>query len=153
MQTDSLKVPKLKRKVSLWVHPEGQVIGSLFIREQSPHHAGEESPQEVLNEDTAFVVLEKQQPEQLRFYNRNAIIRVEYQGQAEAGTSSLACQLNMMDGSVIIGTICENLPPEHSRLFDYLNRDNKRFIRLFTSDNDVCLVNKSYIINVTTHEK
>lgn len=153
MSTDILKVPKTKCKVSLWVHPEGQVIGSLFVREQSPHHAGEETPQEVLNEETPFVVLEKTNPEQLRFYNRNAIIRVEYLEDTTAGASPLHCSLNMMDGSVIEGTIRENLPDEYSRLFDYLNKDNERFIKVYTSDNEVCLVNKSYIINVTSNNK
>ena len=40
MSSDDLKVPKLKQKVTLWVHPEGQVVGSLFVREHSPDHAG-----------------------------------------------------------------------------------------------------------------
>lgn len=153
MSTDILKVPKSKCKVSLWVHPEGQVIGSLFVRKQSPDHAGEETPQDVLNEDAAFIVLEMAKPEQLRFYNRNSIIRVEYNEIMQVDASPLHCQLNMMDGSIIEGTIRENLPPDYSRLFDYLNKDNDRFIKVFTADNEVCLVNKSYIINVTNSDK
>ena len=153
MSTDILKVPKLKRKVSLWVHPEGQVIGSIFVRQQSPHHAGEESAQEVFNQDVAFIVLEKDNPEQLRFYNRNSIIRVEYSEQLSSDASPLHCQLNMMDGSIVEGKICEDLPPDQSRLYDYLNKENDRFIKLYTSANEVCLINKSYIINATTSNK
>lgn len=153
MSADILKVPKSKRKVSLWVHPEGQVIGSLFVRQQSPHHAGEESPAELLNEDHPFIVLEKENPEQLRFYNRNSIIRVEYSEESPSEADPISCQVNMMDGSVIEGTIREDLPPEHSRLFDYLNLDNTRFIKLYLTDDQVYLVNKSYIINVTTSDK
>ena len=78
MATDLLKIPKIKRQVSMWVHPEGQVIGSLFLREQSVNHAGVEEPIEVLNKDKAFIVLERDEG-QVRFYNRNAIIRVEYE--------------------------------------------------------------------------
>ena len=51
MSNDSLIIPKIKRQVSLWVHPEGQVIGSLFLREQSVNHAGTEVPIEVLNKE------------------------------------------------------------------------------------------------------
>ena len=152
MNAGSLKVSKLKRKVSLWVHPEGQVIGSLFVRQQSPHHSGEEFPLEVLNEEVAFIVLVKDKPEQLRFYNRNSIIRVEYTEESSSDASPMPCQLNMMDGSIIEGTIRENLPPDHSRLFDYLNKENERFIKLFTSANEVCLINKSYINNVITRD-
>ena len=130
MSADILKVPKTKRNVSLWVHPEGQVIGSLFVRQQSPHHAGEELPVEVLNDDDPFIVLEKNNPEQLRFYNRNSIIRVEYSEESPSKASPLSCQINMMDGSIIEGTIREDLPPEHSRLFDYLNQENTSFYGL-----------------------
>ena len=152
MSTDILKVPKIKHRVSLWVHPEGQVIGSLFVREQSPDHAGPEDPIEVLNQQTSFLVFEKNESEELRFYNRNSIIRVEYQANKiqKPDTDQLSCTINMMDGSVIEGTIRENLPPDHSRLFDYINQENSRFIKIYFNNDDICLINKSYIVNITT---
>ena len=154
MSTDILKVPKLKQQVSLWVHPEGQVIGSLFVREQSPEHAGPETASEVLNQDAPFIVLQKDNPDELRFYNRNSIIRVEYKSQSEStdNTTQLSCSLNMMDGSLIEGTTRENLPPDYSRLFDYINQENSHFIKLYFADNEICLVNKSYIVNITTKD-
>ena len=32
MQPESLKVPKRLKQVRLWVHPEGGVVGNLFLR-------------------------------------------------------------------------------------------------------------------------
>ena len=146
---DILKVPKLKRKVSLWIHPVGQVIGSLFVREQSLQHDGEEQLVEALNENIAFVVLEKNNPEQLCFYNRNSIIRVEYtDDSAVSDMLTLSCELHMMDGAIISGNIHEDLPQDQSRLFDYLNQQDNRFIKLYTAEHEVCLINKSYINNV-----
>jgi hypothetical protein len=151
---DSLKIPKIKRQVSMWVHPEGQVIGSLFLRTQSVNHAGVEEPIEVLNKDKAFIVLDKEEPGQIRFYNRNAIIRVEYEEEtkpfAEAEQKIIPCQLTMMDGALFNGEIRETLAPDRARLFDYLNHGKARFLKLYTDTNQVCLVNKSYIINVAT---
>ena len=154
MSTDILKVPKLKQKVTLWVHPEGQVVGSLFVREQSPDHEGAEEPIEVMNSEAPFIVLQKDSPDELRFYNRNSIIRVEYSTDSETAdnVTVLSCTLNMMDGSVMEGTIREELPPEYSRLFDYINQEKARFIRLYFNDNEVSLINKSYIVNVTTKD-
>lgn len=154
MSTDILKVPKLKQQVTLWVHPEGQVVGSLFVREQSPDHAGAEEPLEVLNADVPFVVLQKESPQELRFYNKNSIIRIEYtaDNNTDDELTILSCKLSMMDGSVIEGTIREILPPEYSRLFDYINQEKSRFIRLYFNDNDVSLINKSYIVNITTKD-
>ncbi len=153
MASDSLKIPKIKRQVSMWVHPEGQVIGSLFLREQSVNHAGMEEPIEVLNKDKAFIVLDREDDEQVCFYNRNAIIRLEYEhtpSTTEAEQKIIPCQLTMMDGALFDGEIRETLAPDRARLFDYLNHERARFIKLYIDKKQVCLVNKSYIIKVTT---
>ena len=152
MATDLLKIPKIKRQVSMWVHPEGQVIGSLCLREQSVNHAGVEEPIEVLNKDKAFIVLDREES-QVRFYNRNAIIRVEYEETSPTPGPEqkiIPCQLTMMDGALFNGEIRETLAPDRARLFDYLNHEQARFIKLYTDTNQICLVNKSYIINVAT---
>jgi hypothetical protein len=150
---DSLKIPKIKRQVRMWVHPEGQVIGSLFLREQSVNHAGFEEPIEVMNKDKAFIVLDREETGQVRFYNRNAIIRVEYEETSPSPGPDhkiIPCQLTMMDGALFNGEIRETLAPDRARLFDYLNHEQARFIKLYTDTNQICLVNKSYIINVAT---
>lgn len=138
----------------MWVHPEGQVIGSLFLRAQSVNHAGVEEPIEVLNKDKAFIVLDREETGQIRFYNRNAIIRVEYEEETGSfdttGQKIIPCQLTMMDGALFNGEIRETLAPDRARLFDYLNHENARFLKLYTDTNQVCLVNKSYIVNVAT---
>jgi hypothetical protein len=150
---NQLKIPKSTREVSLWVHPEGQVIGSLFLREHSIHHAGPEQPIEVLNQDTPFIVVQRQNPDELRFYNRNAIVRVEHAESDESDPEDqvvLPCRLTLMDGSVFGGEIRETLPPDQARLFDYLNLETERFIKLHLDGDRVCLLNKSYIIHITT---
>lgn len=150
----TLKIPKTRKEVKLWVHPEGLVIGSLFVREQSENLAdGEaEAPHEVMNQESPFVVLYLNQPSELRFYNRNSIIRVEYDNDKTEPSAKdiVSCCLTLMDGSLIHGEIRESLHPDHSRLFDYLNQSKERFIRLYIEHNQICLVNKSYINHVTT---
>ncbi len=149
MKTSILKVPKTEKNVSLWVNPDGLVKGSLFLLEQSHEHAGQEEPIEVLNQDSPFVVVRLHNPEQLRFYNRTSLIRVEYEHEEENGTlgeqTIIPCAIHLMDGSILEGTIRETLPPERARLFDYLNREKARFIRLYLSDTEVCLINKAFI--------
>lgn len=153
MTNEFFKVPKKLKNVTLWVHPEGRVVGGLFVKQQSSEHAGAEDPIELLNnQGETFLVFQHQQPLQTRFYNKASIIRVEYdsdQINLFDETESIQCQLQMMDGVLISGNICELLPPNRSRLFDYLNRKEERFIRLFDEGKGVCLVNKSYIIHAT----
>lgn len=149
MDSEILKIPKRLKQVMLWIHPEGQVIGSLFLREQSMEHTGCEKPLEVLNQDQPFIVLKRDDPDDLRFYNRASIIRIEYE---EASNNSevkpLPCRLHMMDGSIIDGAIREELSPDQARLYDYINQKDDRFIKVHTNDSEVCLVNKSYIIRI-----
>lgn len=147
-----LIVPKLQKQVNLWVHPEGLVVGSLFLRRQSANRVGAEEPLEVLDNPSSFLVLRLDDPEEFRFYNRASIIRVEYTAKEtppKQHATKLACQLYMMDGSVIDGAFKESLPPDHSRLLDYLNKDN-RFVKVYLDVSNICLVNKSYIIRVST---
>jgi len=150
---NQLKIPKSTREVTLWVHPEGQVVGALFLREHSVNHAGPEQPVEVLNQDTPFIVVQRKDPDELRFYNRNAIVRVEHPAADQSvppGQVVLPCRLTLMDGSLFQGTIRETLPPDRARLFDYLNLEANRFIKLHLDGDTVCLLNKSYIIHITT---
>lgn len=152
-ENEFFKVPKLKKQVTLWVHPEGQVIGAIFLLEQSSLHAGSEAPIEALNHDAPFIVISMDTPPQLRFYNRNSVIRVEYlenECTHNESVTRIDCQIQMMDGSLIDGQIIENLPQDRSRIFDYLNQEKDRFIKLYTADEEICLINKSYINHVIT---
>jgi hypothetical protein len=147
-------IPKTLRQVTLWVHPEGRVIGSLFLSFHTKNGPGVEDPCAVLNEAASFLVLQRAEPEELRFYNKRAIIRVEYPEEetpSEEGTGikTLHCQVSLMDGSLIEGVVRYPLPPNHERLYDYLNLSKERFAKLYLEDGNVCLVNKAYIVCVS----
>jgi hypothetical protein len=150
MNNDHLIVPKSLKQVTFWVHPEGQVLGYIYLRKHSAQHAGEELPLEALNRPEPFIVFKRETPPELRFYNRKSIIRVEYPGMDKQKTRAirpLRCVLQMMDGSLMNGTIEESLHPNRARLLDYLNNPDDMFIKLHMEGNTT-LVNKSYIIHV-----
>ena len=152
MLRDRLKIPKKLKLVTLWVHPEGRVVGYLFLRPQSAHRPGEEEPLEVLNTADPFLVLKRDHPDELRFYNKSSVVRVEYDEDDTLEIPSvepLPCTLHLMDGSLITGTIRKALPPDRSRLFDYLNLHEERFVKVYGEDGSVCAVNKAYIACVT----
>ena len=150
MSINTLKINKALRQVSMWVHPEGLVNGSIFVA-VGDDAAVQENPCAVLNKDTPFLVLRTDKADDVRFYNRNAIVRAEFDSEKpeDDKLTRVDCQVTLMDGSVINGEIIEELPMENARLYDYLNQTKERFIRLFTHDTEVCMVNKSYVIKVT----
>lgn len=150
VHNDHLIVPTTQKHVTLWVHPEGRVLGYMYLRKHSSMHAGAELPLEALNRPQPFIVFKRESPPELRFYNRKAIIRVEYPGVDKQKTRAirpLPCVLQIMDGALIEGTIEEPLHPDRARLLDYLNNPDDSFIKLHI-DGDTTLVNKAYIIHV-----
>jgi hypothetical protein len=147
----TLKVSKKLCAVTLWVHPEGRVVGSIFLREQGPDYGGTEQPLEALNRCQSFLVFKVDDPDGLRFYNIKSIIRVEHESNDSDPSTEIEpmqCHLHMMDGSLIHGTIFESLPPDHARLLDYLNRGEENFIKVHVEGGLVYLINKSYINHV-----
>ncbi len=155
MNNNILKVPKKLRPVTLWVHPEGRVIGSIYLRTQSPNHAGSEQPLEALNACERFLVFNRDEPAELRFYNIKSVIRIEYETTENNETvdnnttnNPMHCHLQLMDGAYINGNIREPLPPNHARLLDYLNRNDETFIKIHMEDGLIYLINKSYINHV-----
>ena len=151
MSDKPLKIAKALRQVSMWVHPEGLVTGSIFVT-TGQDDGSQEDPSYVLNDTSPFLVLQRENNE-LRFYNRAAIVRVEYNGSKpeDSKYTVLPCIAHIMDGSVIDGEIIEVLPNDRSRLYDYLNQGQERFVRLHTSDDQICMVNKTYIMQVTSN--
>jgi hypothetical protein len=150
-----LKIPKVEKAVTLWTHPDGLVLGAIYLHLGEPDRPSGEDPWSVMNAADDFLVVRRQDPDELRFYNKASLIRVEYDeidcAEAEAG-KGLPCRVHMMDGSVIDGLMRKSLPPERSRLYDYMNTDNPRFLKLHVGARSVCLVNKSYVGYVMTRE-
>lgn len=152
MASSNLKIDKITRPITLWIHPEGRVTGSIFVQPEM-ENGRVENPDDVLNHDSPFLVMQRQEPEEICFYSRSSIIRAEYpktDSDILKNDHTYHCKLIMMDGSQIYGMVQESLPSEYSRLYDYLNQGTDRFIKLHGDDGTTYLVNKSYVTQVTS---
>lgn len=154
MALNSRKIEKILRPVTPWVQPIGQVTGAIFVQPEMESQCGEE-PADVLNQETPFLVRQKQYPEEIRFYNRAAIVRAEF---SETGTHrsdvshTYKCKLMMMDGTEMSGTLHESLPSEYSHLYDYLHQKAEQFIKLHCDNGITYLVNKTDVTQVVSED-
>ena len=151
MDNNSLKIPKKPMPVTLWVHPEGRVVGSIFLHLPGAD-ANSEQPLDVMNEKTDFLAIQRDPPEDVLFYNKASIVRLDYwdAGEALCGDGQpLPCRIMMMDGSVIDGALSKAAPIERSRLYDCMNDTTERFLKLRTGANEIVLVNKSYVVSIS----
>lgn len=149
MQHTSFQIPKERKQVALWVYPEGRVVGSLFVSHRTKRAVREEEPLDILNHPAPFVVVRCHTPDEIRFYNKASIVRLEYaeeNSEALERLASLPCQLHLMDGSLIVASMRQHRPPEHSRFYDTLCVADERFVKAHLEDGTICLINKSYIV-------
>ena len=155
MDKSSLKILKRQMPVTLWVHPEGRVVGSMFLTFPSPQSAGGEKPADVINRAVDFLVFKLEDTDEIRFYNKSSIVRVEYWDGSNSEDNSgrpQPCRITMMDGALFEGEISKQQPEEHSRLYDYMNDTRERFLRLRLGDGIIALINKSYIVSISSIE-
>lgn len=160
MGREELRIPKRPMTVNLWVHPEGPVVGCLFLAETGESGALED-PLEALNAPPPFIVVRREQgpPGEIRFYNKRAIVRVLCDEACAADAERLAanvvqpCELRLMDGTVLHGTVHHSLPPERARLYDFFNLGDERFVRIRLDDGGICLVNKAYVVAVVPRDE
>ncbi|AOV16165.1 hypothetical protein BJI67_02970 [Acidihalobacter aeolianus] len=141
-------IPKTLQQVRMWIHPEGQVLAGIYLMSERPGEEAAELPVSLMNQPQPFFPCQCHGGE-LRFYNKNALVRMEYEAPAEYALPaevSLRGEFGLMDGSVFVGTIRENLPPDRGRLLDYLNVHVDRFVRIFLDDGSVALINKAYVV-------
>jgi hypothetical protein len=154
VEKSGLKILKRQMPVTLWVHPEGRVVGSMFLTFPSSESDGGERPADVINRDVDFLVFNLEDTDEIRFYNKGSIIRVEYwDGSPEEQSGRpQPCRITMMDGALFDGEIRKQLPEEHSRLYDYMNDTRERFLNLHLGAGNVALINKSYIVSISSIE-
>ena len=153
MDDGAFKIPKTLRPVTLWVHPEGQVLGSLFLHMPTNELVDGEQPVDALNEPGDFLPIKRDENDGVRFYNKSAIVRVSFWDEgrryADQGRPQ-PCRLTLMDGTVLYGEVCKAAPEERSRLYDYLNDSHERFFELHGGSGEVILVNKSYVVSFSS---
>lgn len=150
MDDSAFKIPKTLRPVTLWVHPEGQVLGSLFLHMPTQDFSEGERPADALNDAGDFLPVKRDEPDDVCFYNKSAIVRISYWDEGKHDNDQgrpQACRLTLMDGTVLYGDVRKVAPEERSRLYDYLNDTQERFFELHNGGGEVILVNKSYVVS------
>jgi hypothetical protein len=150
--SDELKVPKRRAPVEL-VLPYGngsrQVM--VFLAEFAGSHAGHERLSDLLNGPNEFLPAVDLTTDTMSFVGRAGIAaaRCGKEWESNYGLGEVEeheVQITLADGTALRGIVQFELPPDRSRLLDYLN-DAQPFVRLDEGEK-VALVNKRHIARV-----
>lgn len=149
--SDDLKVPKRRAPVELLLHDGSARQVTVFLAEFASTHSGPERLSDLLNGRDEFVPALDVATDQMTFVGRQSIAaaRVAPEWEADealAGGHDEELEIVLATGVTLRGRVSILMPPERSRLLDYLN-DAQPFIRL-VEESQVALVHKRHVARV-----
>ena len=144
-----LKVSKLPVEVTMIMLGGEELNGTIYLDMHSRHHAGTERMEDVVNSQTRFIPLILNDGRTV-LLNRLRIITGhcrqheadEYEEMTQALLTDFKVTIRLSDGRTISGAIRTDLPKEHARLSDLLNRPED-FVRVIDRDIEY-YVNRAY---------
>jgi hypothetical protein len=150
---EDLRVPKRQVAVEV-VLPGGTVRRvSVFLAAAAPGHEGAERVSDLLNGGGNFFPAFDEQSGAMTFLNRESVALARVARDAEEWASNgvaLATEheveITLADGTRLQGVVSYLLPPEHSRLVDFLNHASP-FFPLLERDS-VTLVSRAQVARV-----
>jgi hypothetical protein len=150
---DELRVPKHRADAEVLL-PGGEVRRiALFLAEAAPDHAGGERPWDLLTRGDDFIPALDVDGGRMTFLNRAALPAVRFARELEGDAGDAPTiptehevEVLLSDGTLLRGLVSYVLPPERSRLVDFLNAPSP-FLRL-VEERTVALVNKRHVSRV-----
>jgi hypothetical protein len=148
---DELKVPKRRAQVELLLPGGGTRQVMVFLAEFAGSHAGHERLSDLMNGPNEFLPAVDLTTDTMSFVGRAGIAgaRVGREWESSYGLGDAEeheVEITLADGTTLRGIVQFELPPDRSRLLDYLN-DVQPFVRLDEGEK-VILVNKRHIARV-----
>jgi hypothetical protein len=149
--TDELRVPKRRAQVELLLPGGGVRQVMVFLAEFASGHAGHERLSDLMNGPNDFLPALDLSTDTMSFVGRAGIAaaRVGQDWESSYGLGDAEeheVEIELSDGTALRGIVQFELPPDRSRLLDYLN-DSRPFVRLDEGEK-VILVNKRHIARV-----
>ncbi|WP_373048879.1 hypothetical protein [Vulgatibacter sp.] len=153
-----LRVPKQRVEVEVLLPGGGTRKVAVFLSEFASGHAGGERLSDLLNGSAAFFPAVEEGSDEIAILNRTAIAVARVASSVERDIASeftlpteFEVEITLVDGSSLTGLISFVMPPERSRLIDFLN-DGPPFFRVLQED-CVSLVNKRHVALVAPVRK
>lgn len=152
-----LTVPKRRVEVDVVLAGDERHV-TLFLAETSAEHAGAERVVDLLERGGDFLPALDAGSGGMTFLRRDAIVLASAPPEPATGAADEVTlptehevEVTVDEGRVLRGVVSYVLPPERSRLIDYLN-DEARFLPLHATGT-LLLVNKRHVTRVAAVER
>jgi hypothetical protein len=145
-----MKIDKFRRQATLRIDTGGTLDVNFFLAHATEGHEGNERILDVLNNESNFIPLEDILTTEILLIGKSKIMDVELSERDLSSTtleaSEMPVHIELVNGDIMEGSFFIEMPPDRSRLSDYLNF-TPQFIYLCQEPNDLIL-NKAYVLSV-----
>lgn len=152
---NQFRVPKRRAEVEIVLPGGASHSLAVFLAEFAQNHVGAERLSDLLNGSHDFIPAVDPARDEVTFLNRASIAVARIAPDFETGgesdytlPSEHEVEISLVDGTLISGLVSFVLPPERSRLIDFLN-DAPPFFRVLEPER-ISLVNKRHVARVVT---
>ena len=146
------RIEKSRSPVVIKTHSGETITGEMFLQPFARPDGGTERPADILNGKDPFFPVALTDG-QLLLVAKGQVLelatdvgRDEYEERSRIARPAII-ELRLISGATHAGAIFLEMPVEHSRLLDFLNRDDERFLTLHGTDT-LLLVNREMIEHV-----
>jgi hypothetical protein len=145
------RIPKTPRQIAMTLHSSETMTGDIFLQ-QVGRYGSAEGPIDILNAPELFFPLRAENGDTV-LVAKDQVVSVHYnrsdvETALRAGvTPRIGVEVRLIHGQTFTGLVFLDMPEQHSRLLDFLNRSRQRFISLDTQDGQL-LVNRGMIESV-----
>lgn len=148
----SYRLEKNRRRIVVKMHSGEIITGDMFLQPYGRYDGGPERPMDILNESERFFPLNRDNGEIVLVAKDQVVSvahdRVEDEPDTRTEiTRKVALEVRLIHGDTFIGTVLLEVPEDHARVLDFLNRWKPRFLSLQTDDGQL-LLNRSMIERV-----
>lgn len=146
------RIPKNRRRIVVKLHSRETLVGDMFLQPYGRWDGGAERPIDILNAAERFFPLNSDTGE-IVLVAKDQVVSVacdRVDGEEDpqtAVTRRVALEVRLIHGDTFTGTALLEVPEDHARVLDFLNRWKPRFLPLHTTDGQL-LVNRSMIERV-----
>lgn len=148
------RIEKIRRSVTMRLAGGATLAGEVFVQPTARFRAGPQHPADLFNEPEPFVPIATVDDE-LVLVAKDQIAHVQFPGDGAdtgvEGGSDATVDVWLADGSSLSGVLRLETRADRSRVLDFLNDEQQRFLTLHTPFG-TCLVNRRQITQVRQRE-
>lgn len=145
-----MNMNKSRRKALVWGSDGWKLNANFFLRQFAEEHSGRELILDILNSKAGFIPLEDARTKETLFVNKDKAVFLELEERDLLEETMLSpeipVRIELTSGETLTGSFFVEMPPERSRLSDFLNF-SPQFLYLCREEGDIIL-NKSYMLSV-----